>query len=129
MQTDSILMTTARLAPLPAQASDLGQTERAAAAHFANLLRQDMAILAATDRPVLLVVNMSADLAQSSARLMPAGDADAMMAAGETAIAWSLLGVPAQPAKRRSLALRLASVAASTWRHRRQIERLGLVAV
>jgi hypothetical protein len=129
MQIDAAVITTERLAPLHGRTSDLGQTERAAAAHFADMLRTEMACLAATDRPVLLVVNMSADLSQASARLMPVGDADAMMADGETAIAWSLLGVPAQPAKRRSLALRLASVAASTWRHRRQIERLGLVAV
>lgn len=129
MQTDAVVLTSPRLALPLGQSPDLGETERAAAAHFAHMLKQEMANLAATDRPVLLVVNMSADLNQASARLVPVGGADATMAAGETAIAWSLLGVPTQPAKRRSLAIRLASVAAATWRHRRQIERLGLVAV
>lgn len=129
MQIDAGFLKSARLALLPGRSHDLGQTERAAAAHFAQLLRLEMSNLPATDRPVVLVMDMSADLAQASARLVPTGAADATMVAGETAIAWSLAGIPAQPEKRRSLAIRLASVAASTWRHRRQVERLGLVAV
>lgn len=129
MHINAALRTTAGFAPRRPQPLDLVQTERAATAHFAPMLRQGMINLAATDRPVLLVVNMSSDLAQASARLIPIGAADAMMADGETAIAWSLAGVPTQQAKRRSLALRLASVAASTWRHRRLVERLDLVAV
>jgi hypothetical protein len=129
MQIDAAPPTSKSVAARLRRPPDLGQTERAAAAHFAQMLRQEMAGLARTDRPVLLVVRMSADLAQASARLIPVGDAAGSMEAGETAIAWALLGVPEHPARRRSLALRLASVAASTWRHRRQIERLGLVAV
>ncbi|MGG5889797.1 hypothetical protein ACLF3G_21905 [Falsiroseomonas sp. HC035] len=129
MHISAAFRTTAGFAPRRAQPLDLVQTERAATAHFALMLRQAMGHLAATDRPVLLVVNMSSDLARSSARLIPVGVADAMMADGETAIAWSLPGVPTQQAKRRSLALRFASVAASTWRHRRLVERLDLVAV
>ncbi|MGK7871091.1 hypothetical protein [Falsiroseomonas sp. E2-1-a20] len=128
MHINAALRTTAGFAPRRAQPLDLVQTERAATAHFALMLRQGMADLAATDRPVLLVVNMSSDLVHASARLIPMGAADAMVD-GETAIAWSLPGVPTQQAKRRSLALRFAAVAASTWRHRRLVERLDLVAV
>ena len=128
MHINAALRNTAGFAPRRARPLDLAQTERAAVAHFALLLGQELAQLAATDRPLLLVMNICPDLAQASARLLPVGAEDTTMADGETAIAWFLPGLPTQQAKRRSLALRFASVAASTWRHRRLVERLDLVA-
>lgn len=110
------------------QMPNLGRTEREAAAHFARLLRMDLAEMPGMDCAMLLVVRLSAELDDASARLVPEAGAAAAMAPGETAIAWVLQGVPRPWAKRHALALRLASVAAATWRQRRQIERLGLVA-
>ena len=108
---------------------NLSQTEREAAAHFAQLLRTDLASMPDMECSMVLVVDLSADLECASARLIPHEGAAASMASNETAIAAVLQGVPRPWAKRRALALRLASVAAATWRQRRQIERLGLIAI
>jgi hypothetical protein len=109
--------------------SDLSQTEREAAAHFAQLLRANLANMPETVCAMLLVVGLPTQLESASARLIPEADAAASMTSNETAIAAVLQGVPRPWAKRRALALRLASVAAATWRQRRQIERLGLIAI
>ena len=116
----------ARFAP-PVQ--NLGQTEREATAHFAQLLGANLAKLPEASCAMLLVVELTANLGSASARLIPQAGAAATMTSNEIAIAAVLQGVPRPGVKRRALALRLASVAAATWRQRRQIERLGLIAL
>ncbi len=111
-------------------APSLNQAERDATAHFARLLCAHLAERPETERGamLLLLVGLPAELGDATARLVPAADAAALMAPGETAVAWVPQGVPGCPAKRRALALRLASVGGVAWRKHRQIERLGFLA-
>ncbi len=118
-----------RLRPSPWPPS-LNQAERDATAHFARLLCAHLAERPETERGamLMLLVGLPAELKDATARLVPAADAAALMAPGETAVAWVPQGVPGCPAKRRALALRLASVGGVAWRKHRQIERLGFLA-
>ena len=113
--------------PLPG----LNQAERDATGHFARLLCADLAGRPAADHgaPLLLLVGLPGNLEGASARLVPAEHAAARSASGEVAVALVPLGVPSCPAKRKALALRLASAGAAAWRQHRQVERLGLLAV
>jgi hypothetical protein len=111
-----------------APAPTLSQIEREASDHFARQLCGTLAEMPGTDDAMLLVVRLPAELRRASARLIPETEA-ASMTSDEAPVAAVLQGVPRPWAKRQALALRLASVAAATWRQRRQIERLGLVAV
>ena len=106
----------------------LDQIERDAAGHFAPLLRADLASLPATPAAMILLVDLTLDLKQASARLIPAEAARAQLRAGETAWSWVVQGVPRSATQRGSLALRLASAAAIAWRQHCQIQRLGLLA-
>ena len=109
----------------------LNQAERDATTHFARLLCADLAERPAADHgtPLLLLVGLPDNLEDASARLVPAGAAAARPLVGEVAVALVPLGVPGCPAKRKALALRLASAGAAAWRQHRQVERLGLLAV
>ncbi len=108
----------------------LNQAERDATTHFARLLCADLAGRPETEcgAMLLLLVGLPAELKNATARLVPAEDAAARMAPGEAAVAWVPQGVPRSPARRRALALRLASVGGAAWRQHRQIERLGFLA-
>jgi hypothetical protein len=91
------------------------------------LLRQHLAKQPTTDHALVLVVKITADLKDTSARLIDAGDAAESMTAGEMALAWVVQGIPHSEAKRRALAVRLASAAAVAWRQHCQIQRLGFL--
>jgi hypothetical protein len=54
-----------------AVAKTISQTERDAAAHFAQLLRDHLTNMPETNCVMLLVVSLSADLRGASARLIP----------------------------------------------------------
>jgi hypothetical protein len=105
----------------------LDQAERDAAVHFTPLLRQQLANQTTTDHALILVVKMTADLEGTSVRLIDAGSAVDALTAGETALAWVVQGVPHSEARRRALAVRLASAAAVAWRQHCQIQRLGFL--
>ena len=106
----------------------LNQAEREATAHFARLLRAELARAPGTEGGAMLLVGLPAELRDATARLVPAADAAASIAPGEVAVAWVLQGVPRCPGRRKVLALRLASAGGAAWRQRRHVERLGLLA-
>jgi hypothetical protein len=112
---------------LPSAVPSLDQAERDASVHFTPLLRQQLANQPTTDHALILVVKMTADLKGTSVRLIRAGDAAEAVTSGETALAWVLQGVPQSAARRRALAVRLASAAAVAWRQHCQIQRLGFL--
>lgn len=116
----------------PSRPPSLNQAERDATAHFARLLCADLAKPPGTERGamLLLLVGLPGELKDATARLVPAEDAAARMATGEVevAVAWVLQGVPRCPAKRKALALRLASAGGAAWRQHRHVERLGFLA-
>ncbi|WP_165982866.1 hypothetical protein [Dankookia rubra] len=112
---------------LPRAVPSLDQAERDAAVHFAPLLRQHLANQPTSGHAVTLVVKMTADLKNTSVRLLHAGAAADALTAGETALAWVVQGVPQSEAQRRALAVRLASAAAVAWRQHCQIQRLGFL--
>jgi hypothetical protein len=121
--------------PIPAFSSrpfspavpSLDQAERDASVHFASLLRQQLANQPATDDALILVVKMTTNLKDTSVRLLRSGDAARAMIPGETALAWVVQGIPQPEARRRALAVRLASAAAVSWRQHCQIQRLGFL--
>ena len=107
----------------------LNQAERETTAHFARLLRAELARPPGTEGgAMLLLVGLPAELRDATARLVPAADAAASIAPGEVAVAWVLQGVPRCPGRRKVLALRLASAGGAAWRQHRHVERLGLLA-
>ncbi|TDH62682.1 hypothetical protein E2C06_09755 [Dankookia rubra] len=112
---------------LPPAVPSLDQAERNAAVHFAPLLRQQLANQPTTDHALILMVKMTADLKDTAVRLIEAGAEAGALTAGETALAWVVQGVPPSEAKRRALAVRLASAAAVAWRQHCQIQRLGFL--
>ena len=116
-----------RHSSLPALPQNLDQTERDAAVHFVGQLHTCLASLPQTRSTMLLLVRLSTDLKNASARLV-LEDERVSVTSGETSVAWVLQGVPQSAATRRTLAIRLASVAAVTWRQHCQIRRLGFLA-
>jgi hypothetical protein len=112
---------------LPPAVPSLDQTERDASVHFTPLLLQQLAHEPLVDQALILIVKMTADLNTTSVRLIRGSDAAETMSPGETALAWVVQGVPKSEAKRRALAVRLASAAAVAWRQHCQIQRLGFL--
>lgn len=112
---------------LPPAVPSLDQAERDASVRFTPLLLQQLGNRSMTDHPLILIVRMTADLNTTSVRLIRGSDAAETMSPGETALAWVVQGVPNSEAKRRALAVRLASAAAVAWRQHCQIQRLGFL--
>ena len=112
--------------PLPA--ASLDRAEREAAAHFAQQLRADLARRPPeANRSMLLLISLAPDLEDASVRLVPSGEARAVMTSDEMALVWVLQGVPRSGAGRRALVARLTAAAAVTWRQHCQIQRLGFL--
>lgn len=111
----------------PPAVPSLDQAERDASIHFAPLLREQLANQPTTHDAMILVVKMAADLKNTSARLIRFNEPAKSINPGEAALAWVVQGVPKSEARKRALALRLASAAAVAWRQHCQIQRLGFL--